>query len=84
MRINVRDKGPGLNAEQARRAFDPFYTTKAKGTGLGLPIARRIVEAHGGRVAVGEAAGPGAEFDITLPIEGPSTAGSGLTSDATR
>jgi signal transduction histidine kinase len=67
VRIAVRDNGPGLNPEQARRIFDPFFTTKSKGTGLGMAIAKRIVEAHGGRIAVG--AGPGAEILITLPRE---------------
>jgi PAS domain S-box-containing protein len=65
LRVVVHDDGPGLDAEQRRRAFDPFYTTKAKGTGLGMAIARRIVEAHGGQIAIGD--GPGAAFILTLP-----------------
>jgi PAS domain S-box-containing protein len=69
VRIAVRDNGPGLNPEQARRIFDPFFTTKSKGTGLGMAIARRIVEAHRGRIAVGDGSGPGAEIVITLPRE---------------
>ena len=56
----MRDNGPGITARAERCIFDPFYTTKAKGTGLGMAIARRIVEAHGGRIAVGEPSGPGA------------------------
>ncbi len=63
--ISVRDNGPGLSAEQRQRAFEPFYTTKTKGTGLGLAITRRIIEAHGGRIEIGD--GPGATFLITLP-----------------
>ena len=51
--IAVRDNGPGLNAEQEQRIFDPFFTTKTKGTGLGMAIAKRIVEAHGGQIGVG-------------------------------
>ncbi len=66
LRVAVRDNGPGLTEEQRRRIFEPFYTTKAHGTGLGMAIARRIIEAHGGTIAVG-GAGPGAEFVITLP-----------------
>jgi hypothetical protein len=52
VRVAVRDNGPGLNPEQRRRIFDPFFTTKTKGTGLGMAIAKRIVEAHGGQIAV--------------------------------
>ena len=61
LQLTVRDNGPGLDAEQREKVFDPFFTTKAKGTGLGMAIARRIVEAHGGQIAVGDAGiGPGA------------------------
>ena len=67
LRVAVRDDGPGLGAEQRQRLFEPFFTTKTKGTGLGMAIAKRIVEAHGGRIAVGEGAGPGAEIILTLP-----------------
>lgn len=65
----VRDNGPGLNAEQQQRIFDPFYTTKTKGTGLGMAIAKRIVEAHGGTISVGAHEGAGAEIRIVLPRE---------------
>jgi signal transduction histidine kinase len=65
-RILVRDNGPGLTPEQRRRIFEPFYTTKAKGTGLGMAIAQRIVETHGGTIAA-EEAGPGAAISIVLP-----------------
>jgi PAS domain S-box-containing protein len=65
--IAVRDNGPGLNAEQRQRIFEPFFTTKTKGTGLGMAIAQRIIEAHGGQIAIGTDAGRGAEIVITLP-----------------
>ncbi len=71
LRVAVRDHGPGLGPEQKQRLFEPFYTTKTKGTGLGLAIAQRIVEAHGGRIAVGEDGGPGAEIILTLPRGNP-------------
>jgi signal transduction histidine kinase len=67
VRVAVRDSGPGLTAEQQQKLFEPFYTTKTKGTGLGMAVARRIVEAHGGEIAVGDAGPPGAEIVLTLP-----------------
>ena len=70
VRVSVRDNGPGLNPEQRRRLFEPFYTTKTKGTGLGMAIARRIVEAHGGDIAAGRDGPPGADIQLTLPREG--------------
>jgi two-component system, LuxR family, sensor kinase FixL len=67
VRIAVCDNGPGIPLEQRLKIFDPFYTTKSKGTGLGLAIARRIIEAHGGQIAIDEAEKTGAIFLITLP-----------------
>jgi signal transduction histidine kinase len=71
LRIAISDNGPGIPPEHRPKVFDAFYTTKAKGTGLGTAIAKRIVEAHGGQIAVGERDGPGALILITLP-KGPS------------
>ena len=71
VRVAVRDNGPGLNPEQRRRIFEPFYTTKTKGTGLGMAIAKRIVDAHGGRIALADGPGPGAEILLTLPRSKP-------------
>jgi signal transduction histidine kinase len=71
LRVAVQDNGPGLGPEQKLRIFDPFFTTKTKGTGLGMAIAKRIVEAHGGRISVGPALGGGAEIRITLPRDNP-------------
>lgn len=65
VRIGVRDNGPGLPANARHSVFEPFFTTKTKGTGLGMAIARRIVDAHGGHIDVGESSS-GAEFVITL------------------
>ena len=67
VRVAIRDNGPGLSVEQRKNLFEPFYTTKTQGTGLGMPIVRRIVEAHGGLVGIGRADGPGAEIVILLP-----------------
>jgi PAS domain S-box-containing protein len=69
LRIAVRDNGPGLSAEQKQRIFEPFYTTKTKGTGLGMAIAKRVVEAHGGQIAVDPGTGRGAEIVLTIPRE---------------
>jgi C4-dicarboxylate-specific signal transduction histidine kinase len=53
IQVSLADNGPGLTAEARQRIFEPFFTTKTKGTGLGMAISRRIVEAHGGRIAIG-------------------------------
>jgi PAS domain S-box-containing protein len=67
VRIVVRDNGPGLTPEQRYNLFEPFYTTKTQGTGLGMAIAKRIVEAHGGGITVDPGDGPGGRIIITLP-----------------
>jgi signal transduction histidine kinase len=67
--LSVSDSGPGVPLDQRTQIFEPFFTTRAKGTGLGLPVARQIVEAHGGRLTVDEAGGGGARFTIVLPPE---------------
>lgn len=64
--IRVSDNGPGLSSQQAARIFEPFFTTKAKGTGLGMAIASRIIEAHGGKMSVG-VVDQGTEIIIQLP-----------------
>jgi PAS domain S-box-containing protein len=66
LEVSIRDNGPGLSPEARRSVFEPFFTTKTKGTGLGMAIARRVIDAHGGRIAVGNDFSPGAEFRITL------------------
>ncbi len=65
--VSVRDNGPGLTEEQLSRIFEPFYTTKIHGTGLGMPISRRLVEAHGGQIEIGPPGPPGTEVLVTLP-----------------
>jgi signal transduction histidine kinase len=67
IRIVVRDNGPGLPAADRARVFVPFFTTRPGGCGLGLGIARRIVNAHGGQLTVIDRDGPGAAFVIRLP-----------------
>jgi PAS domain S-box-containing protein len=72
--IEFTDDGPGLSAEIAERAFEPFYTTKLGGTGLGLPIVRTIIEAHRGTVHLRGAPGRGTSVVLTLPASRASLA----------
>lgn len=65
--VTVRDNGPGIPEEARDRVFEAFHTTKAKGSGLGMAIAKRFIEAHDGTIELGEDAGGGAEFVIMLP-----------------
>jgi signal transduction histidine kinase len=65
-RLRVRDDGPGIPDENRRRIFDALFTTKAKGSGLGLALCRRIMEAHGGTIEL-EATASGASFVLTIP-----------------
>jgi signal transduction histidine kinase len=66
--ITVSDNGPGIPPEVTDRIFSPFFTTKPQGSGLGLAIVRKIVDAHDGRIDVGERAGGGTVFRVTLPF----------------
>ncbi len=65
--VRIKDNGPGLTKEQQQHIFEPFFTTKLRGTGLGMAIAKRIVEAHGGRIVVGNGPGPGTAIEVLLP-----------------
>jgi signal transduction histidine kinase len=67
--ISVGDTGAGLQPEQAEQIFNAFFTTKPKGTGMGLRISRSIIESHGGRLWAAAHSGRGATFQFTLPRE---------------
>jgi two-component system sensor histidine kinase FlrB len=67
VRVAVRDAGRGMSPEVRARLFEPFYTTRADGTGLGLPLARRIARAHGGEIDVESAPGAGTTVVVRLP-----------------
>jgi signal transduction histidine kinase len=69
LELTVSDEGMGMAQETMRRIFEPYFTTKANGSGLGLSIARRIVEAHHGSIAVDSAPGKGSRFQIRLPFK---------------
>ncbi|NIA16430.1 MAG: HAMP domain-containing protein [Nitrospiraceae bacterium] len=67
--IEVRDDGPGITPEVAERAFEPYFTTKETGTGLGLSLTRGIVEEHGGAITLTSMAGQGSQVLIILPLK---------------
>ena len=64
--IEVRDNGPGIPDEIARKIFVPFFTTKKEGSGVGLALARQVMTAHGGFVRLVESDGGGATFTLTF------------------
>jgi len=69
LEVRFRDTGVGIPPGDIRNLFIPFFTTKDKGTGLGLPISQRIIENHGGTIEVRSQAGSGATFTVLLPVE---------------
>ncbi|MBI5516941.1 MAG: HAMP domain-containing histidine kinase [Deltaproteobacteria bacterium] len=69
--LRVRDNGPGVPEGERERLFTVFHSTRKEGTGLGLALSRKLVEAHGGTLECVPPSGPGAEFVVTLPVEGP-------------
>jgi C4-dicarboxylate-specific signal transduction histidine kinase len=73
VRVGVRDTGPGLAPESLPHLFEPFYTTKAEGMGMGLAICRSIVEAHGGRLWATACEPRGTLFRFTIPAEQDAT-----------
>lgn len=66
--IEIKDNGCGISEEQQSKLFTPFFTTKAEGTGLGLAMVKRMIEAHKGRIELSSAEGEGALFRLILPI----------------
>ena len=72
--VSIADTGCGITAENLKRIFDPFFTSKGvgKGTGLGLSVSHGIVKAHGGAIEVESTLGEGSTFHIYLPMEPPA------------
>lgn len=68
-RINVSDRGSGMDERTQARIFEPFFTTRKRGTGLGLAIVKQIVEHHGGAISVESSPGEGTSFIVDLPIK---------------
>jgi signal transduction histidine kinase len=71
----VRDTGPGMSSEIEARIFEPFFSTKAAGTGLGMAICHSLVTQHGGDILVRSEPGRGTEIEIVLPHQPPVSAG---------
>jgi PAS domain S-box-containing protein len=67
--IEVKDSGVGITPENMKKLFEPLFTTKAKGIGLGLAVSRKLIEANGGRIEVESEAGKGSSFSVFLPID---------------
>jgi PAS domain S-box-containing protein len=75
LRLSISDDGEGIASDVLEKLFQPFFTTKPKGTGLGLWLSQRIIQDHGGSIAVESTAGKGATFVITLPTIGEASSG---------
>jgi len=71
LETTVEDTGCGMSDETRARAFDLFFTTKDTGTGLGMAIARSVIEQHGGRIEIRSQIGRGTEVRVLLPVEVP-------------
>ena len=70
--VVVSDTGRGIAPQHLPNIFRPFFTTKGNGTGLGLSLARRIVEEHHGRIEVSSIVGKGSQFTVLLPFQMPA------------
>ena len=68
--VAIEDNGVGIKEEDLNKILDPFYTTKVQGTGLGLPIAKRIIEGHKGELKLESEEGEGAKVTVRLPLAG--------------
>jgi signal transduction histidine kinase len=68
VRLTVTDSGKGIGPDKIQHIFEPFWTDKAEGTGLGLAVSYRIIEAHGGTINVETPASGGCRFAILLPV----------------
>ena len=66
--ISITDFGPGIPSDKLKHVFEPFFTTKEDGMGMGLSIARTIIDVHGGRIWAENQSGGGAVFHVKLPL----------------
>jgi len=67
IRLEIADTGRGIGEEEAKKIFEPFYTTKEQGLGLGMPYAKKIIDQHGGTISLSSRAGQGTTISIALP-----------------
>jgi signal transduction histidine kinase len=80
--VAIEDSGPGIEPDTLERIFEPFFTSKIKGMGMGLSICRSIVEAHGGRLWVAQNTPTGAVFQLVLPVAAEYGTGASSSSPA--
>jgi len=67
LRLEIADTGHGISEDEAKKIFEPFYTTKEQGLGLGMPYAKKIVDQHGGTISLSSQPGKGTTISIVLP-----------------
>ena len=79
MSVTFRDTGCGIAPADLERIFDPYFSTREAGVGLGLAITQRIVQDHGGEIKVDSSPGEGTTFRIDLPSRGPQTGAESLS-----
>jgi signal transduction histidine kinase len=70
--VQISDTGRGISEAEVSRIFEPFFSTRTKGTGLGLWVTQDIVRHHGGRIEVSSMPGSGTTFNIVLPVDSPT------------
>lgn len=86
VRLKIRDRGEGIEEARLRKIFEPFHTTKPRGTGLGLAVTHKVVESHGGKIEVESVRGPGpgqgTEFTFEFPARAPRSSDEGTRNEA--
>ena len=73
LQLLIVDTGCGMSEEQVKKVFEPFYTTKSKGFGLGMPYVKRVIEAHHGSIMIESVEGAGTSIKVTLPAANSSS-----------